>query len=107
MTTATKDRGHLVYEPKRLSLPLTSADLIDLEAIRNAPAYVRLATGIADETSEAQLVHAVFLKGLEKLQEERDAIEYQKLAEDAEYKDYDAERRSARAARSRRSTSAA
>lgn len=64
--------------------------------IRESPERLRALPGSLDDTSsDAALVHAVFVAGLVRIREEVEAAGYTALAEDAEYTEYHAARRDA------------
>lgn len=79
---------------KRLSVPLTPSDLADLELIRISPDRLSALASDVDVTSEAALVHAVFKAGLERIREAAELAGYEAYANDPEYIDYRAGRRS-------------
>ncbi|MFF1878627.1 hypothetical protein [Leifsonia sp. NPDC058230] len=78
---------------KRLSVPLTARDLADLDLIRNSPERLDALPGDVDASSEASLVHAVFIAGLERLREAAEAAGYAAYAADPEFQEYRAARR--------------
>ena len=79
---------------KRLSVPLTPSDLDDLELIRVSPERLSALSSDVDVTSEAALVHAVFKAGLERIREAAELAGYDAYAQDPEYIEYRAVRRS-------------
>lgn len=57
--------------PRRLSMPLTARDQRDLKVLRNSPTGLsQLPGGVAPDSSEAKLVHAVFEEGMRVLKEQ-------------------------------------
>lgn len=79
---------------KRLSVPLTPRDLADLELIRNSAERLDALPRDVDVTSEAALVHAVFEAGLERIHEAAELAGYEAYAQDPEFVEYRAARRS-------------
>jgi hypothetical protein len=83
---------------RRTPLPLTARDIEDLAKLR-APSPEREALSdladvpLADEVSEALLVHAVFTAGLRAIREAAEAHGYAQLAAQEEASGEDADRR--------------
>ncbi|CAN5313256.1 hypothetical protein BH09ACT6_BH09ACT6_25980 [soil metagenome] len=75
-------------------MPLTAQDLADLELIRNSPERLGALSENVDVNSEAALVHAVFEAGLERIREAAELAGYDAYAQDAEFQQYRAARRS-------------
>lgn len=78
---------------KRLSVPLTTRDLEDLNLIRNSPERLGTLSADIDVTSEAALVHAVFEAGLEHIRQAAELAGYDSYAREPEFLEYRAARR--------------
>lgn len=91
---------------RRLSVPLTERDEEELRAVRRSPARLSALVDVDARASDAQLVHAVFEAGLERLREAEEAAEYVALAADDDWADAERRRRGARERAGRRGASA-
>jgi hypothetical protein len=83
MTTVTPNS----YTPKRMSLPLSAQDQLDLALIRDSIEHASILTDEPQpgRMSDAALIHAVFEIGLRHAREEADAAGYAALASDPEW----------------------
>ena len=69
---------------RRLSLPLSDKDEVDLALIRKSPERLRdLKDGLTNASSESAIVHAVFEKGLRSIREQAMEETYAEMAADA------------------------
>jgi hypothetical protein len=86
----------LLSEPKRLSLPLSKNDIRQLEMIRRSSQHLSALPGkVSEDSSQAELVHAVFEAGLVRLREAIELSGYRELANDEESTNYRTSRRAA------------
>jgi hypothetical protein len=96
MHTGAMSSDTVVPQPKRLSLPLSTQDLRDLELIRGSSQHRSALPGrIMPDASEAELVHAVFHAGLARVSEAMELAGYEELAHDPDYTGYRTARRAA------------
>lgn len=86
----------LLSQPKRLSLPLSAHDINQLEMIRGSLQHLSALPGkVNEQSSQAELVHAVFEAGLVRLREAIELSGYRELANDEESANYRTSRRAA------------
>ena len=83
---------------RRLSVPLTDQDLVDLQRVREAPEPL---PGVGAAGSDASLVHALMERGLAAWREEVEEQGYAALSHDEEYAAHAEQVRAGRACRRR------